>query len=71
YNDIAGWNYSLLPEALGCKDWLVQRVATCGQLNETIARIEETASAAYIEVLTGRYDAAGLTRRLHASVMEK
>ncbi len=71
YNDIAGWNYSLLPEALGCKDWLVQRVATCGQLNEVIARIEETASAAYIEVLTGRYDAAGLTRRLHVSVMEK
>ena len=37
HNDVASWNYSQLPAAFGCTDWLSARVTTNGELNATMA----------------------------------
>jgi indolepyruvate decarboxylase len=29
YNDVAAWNYSEIPHALGCEGWLTAHVTTC------------------------------------------
>jgi indolepyruvate decarboxylase len=68
YNDLARWHYHKLPEALGCDDWLTARVATCGELDEIIKKAEAHAAGAYIEVVTDRYAASPLARRLRDSV---
>jgi indolepyruvate decarboxylase len=67
YNDVAKWNYSKLPEALGCDGWLTARVTTCGDLDEIITRAETVETGAYIEVVTDRYAASQLSQRLHDS----
>lgn len=51
YDDIAPVEYHLLPQAMGCKDWLSRRVATVGELDDALAAIEASGSAAYIEVM--------------------
>ena len=51
YDDIAAVEYHLLPQAMGCKDWLSRRVATVGELDDALAAIEASGSAAYIEVM--------------------
>ncbi|KAG0331165.1 hypothetical protein BG000_011161 [Podila horticola] len=68
YNDLAKWNYSKLPEALGCNDWFTARVTTCGQLDEAIKVAESCSTGAYIEVVTGRYEASQLSQRVHDAV---
>ncbi|AOJ10139.1 alpha-keto acid decarboxylase family protein [Burkholderia mayonis] len=68
YNDVAKWNYSKLPEALGCDNWFTARVTTCAELDEAIAVAESCGTGAYVEVVTGRYEASALSVRLHESV---
>ena len=51
YDDVAPVQYHLLPAAMGCKNWLVRRVATIGELDEALAAINGADSAAYIEVM--------------------
>jgi indolepyruvate decarboxylase len=51
YDDIAPVQYHLLPEAMGCKDWLTRRVTTIGELEDALAAINASDSAAYIEVM--------------------
>ena len=51
YDDIAPVDYHLLPAAMGCKDWLAQRVSTIGELEDALAVINASDSAAYIEVM--------------------
>jgi indolepyruvate decarboxylase len=68
YNDVAKWNYHKLPEALGCEGWFTARVTTCGELDRAIAQAESGGSGAYIEVITERYDASPLAKKLHESV---
>jgi indolepyruvate decarboxylase len=68
YNDIAQWRYQKLPEALGCDGWFSARVSTCGELDSAIETAEKHGSGAYIEVVTGKYAASSLARKLHDSV---
>lgn len=51
YDDIAPVDYHLLPQAMGCKDWLSRRVATVGELEDALSAVEVSDSAAYIEVM--------------------
>jgi indolepyruvate decarboxylase len=68
YNDLAKWNYTKLPEALGCEGWFTARVTTCAELDEAIAKAESCGTGAYIEVVTGRYEASPLSLKLHESL---
>lgn len=65
YNDLAQWDYTKLPAALGCKDWFSARVTTCGQLDEAIKKAESCGTGAYIEVVTDRYEASELAQKVH------
>jgi indolepyruvate decarboxylase len=68
YNDVAKWHYHKLPEALGCEGWLTLRVTTCGELDEAISKGESRGTGAYIEVVTDRYAASELSRKLDESI---
>jgi indolepyruvate decarboxylase len=68
YNDVAKWNYHKLPEALGCESWFTARVTTCGELDTAIERAESSGTGAYIEVVTERYAASPMSKKLHESV---
>lgn len=63
YNDVAPWNYTELPHALGCDDWFTRRVSTCAAL----ATAAEGTRAAYIEVMTG-FEVPPLVQNLHENV---
>jgi indolepyruvate decarboxylase len=67
YNDLAKWNYHKLPEALGCEGWVTARVTTCGELDDIIRKAESSPTGAYIEVVTDRYAASPLAKKLHES----
>ena len=66
YNDIAAWNYSELPAAMGCKGWFTARVSTCGQLDEALKKAVD--GVAYIEVVTDVYEAPPMYKKLHENV---
>lgn len=68
YNDLAKWNYTKLPEALGCEGWFTARVTTCGELDDAIAKAESCDTGVYIEVVTDRYEASPLSLKLHESL---
>jgi indolepyruvate decarboxylase len=68
YNDVAPWNYTELPHALGCNDWFTARVTTCGELDAALATAQLGGQAAYIEVITDPYEAPALPNKLHDSV---
>jgi indolepyruvate decarboxylase len=67
YNDLAPWNYHLLPRALGCEGWYTARVSTCGELDVALARAQSYGTGAYIEVVTDKYVAPPLAMRMHAA----
>lgn len=56
YNDLAPWNYSELPKALGCADWFTARVTTLGELDEAMQSARASKSGAYIEIMGGKMD---------------
>jgi indolepyruvate decarboxylase len=68
YNDVANWHYHKLPEALGCDGWFTTRVTTCSELDEAIKRAESCGTGAYVEVVTGKYAASPLSKKLHESL---
>jgi indolepyruvate decarboxylase len=68
YNDIAAWNYAALPAALGCQGWFTARVSSCGVLDDALKTAELADGAAYIEVITGRYEAPPKYKKLHEHV---
>jgi indolepyruvate decarboxylase len=51
YDDLAPVEYHLLPRAFGCRDWLVRRVTTVGELDAAFDAIEAHDGAAYVEVM--------------------
>ncbi|WP_437221975.1 alpha-keto acid decarboxylase family protein [Planctomicrobium sp. SH661] len=65
YNELAPWNYHLLPEALGCEGWYSSRVTTCGELDAAMAKAESCGTGAYIEVVTDKYTAPPLAMKMH------
>lgn len=68
YNDLAQWEYSKLPEAMGCKGWYTTRVTTCEELDKAIAHAESCDSGSYIEIIADEYAASPLAAKLHASI---
>lgn len=64
YNDIAEWHYDQLPHALGCDGWFTTRVTTCGELDEAITTAESCGTGAYIEVVTDKYAASPMAKRM-------
>lgn len=51
YDDLAPVNYHLLPEALGCRNWLTARVSTVAELDAVLDRIDSHDGATYVEVM--------------------
>ena len=51
YDDLAAVNYHLLPEAFGCKGWIVAKVSTNAELEAAFAKVAAEDSAAYLEVM--------------------
>lgn len=68
YNDIAQWNYSELPHALGCEGWVTARVTNCGEFDTALKTAAQGKAGAYIEVVTDKYAASPLSVKLHESV---
>jgi indolepyruvate decarboxylase len=68
YNDVASWRYADLPHALGCDAWFTARAKTCGELDQALSTAATCGTAAYIEVVTGAYEASPLALKLHDSL---
>jgi indolepyruvate decarboxylase len=68
YNDLAQWQYSKLPEAFGCKDWLAIKVMTNGELKEVFKKVDECDCGVYIEVCMDKMAASELAMRIHDSI---
>ena len=51
YDDLAPWNYSMIPEAMGCKNWLTVKVSTVAELDAVITKVNTHTGAAFIEVM--------------------
>lgn len=64
YNDIAPWRYAELPTALGCDGWVTARATTCGELDAALQAAATAESGAYVEVVTGPYEASALSLKL-------
>ncbi|MED7819539.1 MULTISPECIES: alpha-keto acid decarboxylase family protein [unclassified Francisella] len=56
YDDIAQLNYTLLPKAFGCKDWLSIKVKTEIELANALKSAREHPKGVYIEVIANKYD---------------
>ncbi len=52
YNDLAPWDYTRLPGALGCTDWFTAKVTTPAELDQALRTAETCGVGAYIEVIT-------------------
>lgn len=68
YNDIARWNYTELPHAFGCEDWLCLRVTTCAELDDAMVRARASETGVYIEIVSGRYVASELALKLQTAM---
>jgi indolepyruvate decarboxylase len=68
YNDLAQWNYSELPHALGCNDWYTPRVTTLAELDEALDIAGRGERGCYIEIVTAKYEAPPLPKKLHDSI---
>ncbi|MEB3335657.1 MAG: thiamine pyrophosphate-binding protein [Cyanobacteriota bacterium] len=51
YDDLAPVQYHLLPQALGCANWLCARVGTVAELDQVLEQMDAHPGAAYIEVM--------------------
>lgn len=68
YNDLAQWNYSALPGALGCPEWMTASVRTVAELDAALKAASESQTGVYVEVVTGAYAASELALKLHDSM---
>lgn len=64
YNDVAPWNYTELPHAMGCEDWYTAKVTTCHELDAALAKANGCGTGVYIEVVTDTYASSELALRL-------
>jgi indolepyruvate decarboxylase len=67
YNDLAHWNYHLLPQALGCDGWFTARVTTCAELDAAMSKAQSCGTGVYIEIVTDKYVAPPMAMKLHES----
>lgn len=70
YNDIPCWTYTCLPQALGCKDWFIARVRTCGDLDAVLEKLKAINKTAYIEVITPTMSAPPLVTALQKTIQK-
>jgi len=68
YNDVAQWNYSELPHALGCHDWYTPRVTTLAELDEALEIADRGERGCYIEIITAEDEAPPLPKKMHDSI---
>ncbi|WP_265498283.1 alpha-keto acid decarboxylase family protein [Providencia rustigianii] len=64
YNDTPHWNYAQLPAAFGCHDWLCKKITLCEELEIALEEIESKGCAAYIEIITDRYESSELLQKM-------
>lgn len=64
YNDIPQWKYTQLPTVLGCENWYCQTVTTCDELDHVLNTLERIDTAAYIEIVTDRYESSDLLQAM-------
>ncbi|WP_320170275.1 thiamine pyrophosphate-binding protein [Maridesulfovibrio sp.] len=69
YNDLAEWNYSLLPAAFGLKDWYCQKVVNNRQLDAALEAAEACTGGCYIEVVTDKMAAPEMALALNRIVL--
>ncbi|MCX8472138.1 MAG: thiamine pyrophosphate-binding protein [Sediminibacterium sp.] len=65
YNDIEQWNYTELPAALGCKDWLTFKVFTNAELDQVLIKAASAQTAVYIEFFTDKMDFNNILESFH------
>ena len=51
YDELAKWNYSKIPSAMGCEDWFSARVGTVAELDAAIEKANAFNGASYVEVM--------------------
>jgi len=51
YDELAKWNYSQVPSAMGCDTWFSTRVGTVSELDSAIEKANTFDGASYIEVM--------------------
>lgn len=68
YNELAEWQYHKLPEILGCNDWVMRKVTTCGELDKVMEELENTKTGAYIEIVTPKLSAPSIVETIHKNV---
>lgn len=64
YDNLAALNYHLLPQAMGCTEWLSRRVSTVGELEDALAAISANNTGAYIEVMIPEAESQPLPREI-------
>ncbi|WP_027722014.1 alpha-keto acid decarboxylase family protein [Maridesulfovibrio zosterae] len=70
YNDLAQWNYSRLPDALGMTGWFSAKVMNNAELDDALAKAKAAESGAYIEVVTGKMAASEMALALNRIVFK-
>jgi indolepyruvate decarboxylase len=56
YDDLAQLNYTQLPQAFGCEQWLSLKASTNQELQQALNQARDYHHAVYIELITGKYD---------------
>jgi len=51
YNDLAKWNFTDIPAAMGCEDWYTAKVSTLGELDAALAEAGKVDTGVYIEII--------------------
>jgi indolepyruvate decarboxylase len=74
YNMLAQWNYSKIPEAMGCSEWLCLRVETESEFAEALSKARNHTSGVYIEAVLAEpllpaLSSDGLARAYHNKPM--
>jgi indolepyruvate decarboxylase len=64
YDNLAALNYHLLPQAMGCTEWLSRRVSTVGELEDALAAINAGDAGAYIEVMIPESESQPLPKEI-------
>ncbi len=64
YDDLAGWDYHKVPEAMRCRGWFCARVATVADLEVALDRARSHKGACYLEVLIPAEESQPLERSL-------
>jgi indolepyruvate decarboxylase len=64
YNDLPSWNYTKLPEALGCEGWYTAKAASRAELEEAMEKVETCGVGAYIEVVMDKMAGPALAMKI-------